>query len=191
MGAGLHGGFGSTAGFKDAFAFEITVEFTENGYVFRKRKLDRKQIRRRQAEAESRVETASAKNGKKIGSESEKQKRNRRESVRKRRRRARVSFPKGRSQIMHILRDDPGHLTDTPYHRRQIRDLANDKSFYKGKDARGNDWNVKIMRDGSQLWVTYRNGVIQNCGRNKELRDWNEMKGLSRIKPKRKAKEEK
>lgn len=74
MGAGLHGGFGSTAGFKDAFAFEITVEFTENGYVFRKRKLDRKQIRRRQAEAESRVETASAKNGKKIGSESEKQK---------------------------------------------------------------------------------------------------------------------
>lgn len=52
MGAGLHSGFGNTAGLKDAFAFEITVEFTENGYVFRKRKLDEKQTERKRAETE-------------------------------------------------------------------------------------------------------------------------------------------
>lgn len=52
MGAGLHGGFGNTAGLKNAFAFEITVEFTEDGYVFHKKKLDEKQAERKRAETE-------------------------------------------------------------------------------------------------------------------------------------------
>lgn len=100
----------------------------------------------------------------------------------------RVSLPKGRSQIKHIFGDREGHLTDTPYHRKQLKDLANDKGHYKGKDKYGNSWNVKIMRDGSQLWVRYRNGTINEGGKNKFPRLWDRQTGLNRNPKKKKKK---
>ena len=93
---------------------------------------------------------------------------------------SRVKFPRNPSQIKHIFRNKPGHLTDTPYHRRILRDLANDNNYYKGKDVNGNEWHVKIMKDGSQLWVQHRNGIIQNGGKNKTPIKWNDNTGLNK-----------
>lgn len=93
---------------------------------------------------------------------------------------SRVKFPRKPSQVKHIFRNKPGHLTDTPYHRQVLRDLANDSNHYKGKDANGNSWHVKIMKDGSQLWVQHRNGIIQNGGKNIKPRKWNNKKGLNK-----------
>lgn len=100
-----------------------------------------------------------------------------------------VSLPKEKAQLKHIFGDREGHLTDTPYHRKQLKNLANDKSYYKGKDKYGNSWNVKIMRDGSQLWARHRNGTINEGGKNKTPRPWDKQTGLNRNPKKRKNKE--
>ncbi len=59
-----------------------------------------------------------------------------------------------------------------------IKDLANDSSFYKGKDKYGNKWNIKIDKNGKQLWVQYQNGVINNGGRNDVPISWDKETGL-------------
>ena len=91
-----------------------------------------------------------------------------------------VSLPKGDSQIKHIFGKREGHLPDTPYHRKQLKDLANNQGYYKGVDKRGNTWHIKIMKDGSQLWVQHRNGIIQNGGKNLKPIKWDKETGLSR-----------
>ena len=47
------------------------------------------------------------------------------------------------------------------------------------KDRRGLDWYYRILEDGSQLWVTTRNGIIQDGGLNNPLHLWDERIGLS------------
>ena len=78
-----------------------------------------------------------------------------------------------------------GHLPDTPSNRRLIQDLANDDSCRLGEDKWGNEWYARINADGSQTWVSVRNGVIQNCGENSTPHPWDDETGLSANKPKR------
>lgn len=89
-----------------------------------------------------------------------------------------IKMPPNDSQIKHIMRDRDGHLPDTPDNRKSLVDLANDMSAYKGKDQNGCEWSSRILDDGSQLWVKYRDGIVQNGGLNKHPRPWNESTGL-------------
>ena len=81
--------------------------------------------------------------------------------------------------LKHIFRKTEGHLEDTPENRQLLQELANNVRCHVGKDIRGNDWCYKELDDGSQLWVTSRNGVIQEGGLNKPPRIWNERTGLN------------
>lgn len=89
------------------------------------------------------------------------------------------SFPKNDSQIKHIFRDKEGHVKDTPDNRNLITETCNNESNYLGTDARGNRWYAQILPDGRQIWVTTRDGIIQNCGINDAPRSWDEETGLS------------
>ena len=73
-----------------------------------------------------------------------------------------------------------GHLEDSPENRQLLQDLANDMKHHVGKDIHGKDRHYKEFEDGSQLWVSVRNGVIQDGGLNRPPRFWDEMTGLSR-----------
>lgn len=84
------------------------------------------------------------------------------------------------AQLKHIFRDRPGHFSDTPQNRKLLEELANDLSAHAGKDIRGNDWNIRDLDDGSQIWVQSQNGIIQNGGINRPPRAWDEYTGLSR-----------
>eukprot|EP01132_Coremiostelium_polycephalum_P001037 gene1037-1315_t len=59
------------------------------------------------------------------------------------------------SQYKHILRNDVGHLDDTPSNRMLLEDVANDASHYLGKDVIGCTWHAntknKINMDQEQL----------------------------------------
>lgn len=92
---------------------------------------------------------------------------------------SKVELPKNKSQMNHIFRDTLGHLKDTSHNRQIIKDLANNESFYKGKDKYGNKWNIKIEKDGKQLWVRYQNGKINEAGRNDKPRPWDKDTGLN------------
>lgn len=92
----------------------------------------------------------------------------------------RVKLPENDSQLKHIFRDEEGHLIDTPDNRKLLQELANDESAHVKKDSRGLDWNVRINDDGSQLWVSSKDGVIQNGGINNPPHPWNDETGLSR-----------
>ena len=90
-----------------------------------------------------------------------------------------VSLPTSDSQLDHIFGNRPGHLSDTAENRQTLVDLANDQSKYIGTDKYGNDWNVQIETDGSQTWVRYQNGVINEGGRNTTPRSWDNATGLN------------
>jgi filamentous hemagglutinin len=89
------------------------------------------------------------------------------------------SLPAGSSQLSHIFGDRPGHLPDTPHNRQSIVDLVNDESYRLGTDSRGLTWYARILSDGTQLWASVRNGVVQNCGKNDPPRPWDDETGLS------------
>ena len=89
-----------------------------------------------------------------------------------------VRMPQNDSQIKHIMREDEGHLIDTPENRRLLIELANNSSAHIGKDSRGIDWHVSYNEDGSQNWVCHRDGVIQDGGRNMIPREFDEETGL-------------
>lgn len=92
-----------------------------------------------------------------------------------------ISFPPNDSQIKHIFRKrDGGHLPDTEENRKKILELANDETCYRGTDKYGNKWNVKIDDNGDQLWVEYRDGIIQEGGRNNISKKWNAETGLNK-----------
>ena len=88
-------------------------------------------------------------------------------------------LPKDDSQLKHIFRKARGHLEDSLQNRQKIMDLANDPKCFGGKDRRGLDWYFRILEDGSQLWVTTRNGIIQDGGLNNPPHIWDERTGLS------------
>lgn len=91
-----------------------------------------------------------------------------------------VRLPENDAQLKHIFRKSEGHLEDSPGNRQLLQDLANDMKHHAGKDIHGKDWHYKELEDGSQLWVSVRNGVIQDGGLNRPPRSWDEMTGLSR-----------
>lgn len=94
------------------------------------------------------------------------------------------SLPSDDSQLKHIFRNAEGHLSDTPENRRKLVTLSNDSSKFQGKDVYGNSWNSDILSDGSQLWVRYRNGVINNGGKTYPPREWDDDTGFN-LNPKR------
>lgn len=89
-----------------------------------------------------------------------------------------VRLPKNDSQIKHILREDEGHLPDTPENRRLLVEWANDRSMHVGKDNRGVDWHASLNKDGTQNWVSHRDGVISDGGVNKIPRVFDQETGL-------------
>ena len=89
-------------------------------------------------------------------------------------------LPADNSQLSHIFGDRPGHLPDTPANRQRLVDVANDRDNYRGVDKYGNKWFVEEGSDGNQIWVTTRNGVIQNGGSNNPPLEWDENTGLNR-----------
>lgn len=91
-----------------------------------------------------------------------------------------VKLPKNDSQLKHIFRNDEGHLPDTPENRELLVDLANDEKNHVGKCRRGLDWHSKLNKDGSQYWVSHREGVISDGGVNLIPRGFNEETGLKR-----------
>ncbi|HET8898844.1 MAG TPA: hypothetical protein VFN09_08760, partial [Rhodanobacteraceae bacterium] len=78
-----------------------------------------------------------------------------------------AAFPKNASQIGHIFRDAPGHLPDTAASRKLLSDVASNPSNKVGVDRFGNTWSASTRADGTQVWVSTRDGVIQNGGLNK------------------------
>lgn len=101
-----------------------------------------------------------------------------------------VSLPSNEAQLNHIFGIRPGHFPDTPENRKRLVKLANDDSKYIGDDKYGNSWNSLIEPDGTQTWVRYRDGVINEGGSNKTPRKWdndtgfnnNPLKGILRSK---------
>lgn len=91
-----------------------------------------------------------------------------------------VNFPKNDSQYKHFMRDEDGHLPDTPENRKLLTDLANDTAYHMGKDKYGNDWHVRNNEDGTQDWVRSQNQTINEGGRNASQISWNEETGLYR-----------
>lgn len=90
------------------------------------------------------------------------------------------SLPSNDSQIRHIFGNRLGHLPDTPRNRQALVRLANDENHKLGTDKYGNTWYVIARPDGSQTWVTVRNGVIQDGGRNDSSHPWDSETGLNR-----------
>ena len=91
-----------------------------------------------------------------------------------------VRLPENDAQLKHIFRKSEGHLEDSPGNRQLLQELANDMKHHAGKDIHGKDWHYKELEDGSQLWVSVRDGVIRDGGLNRPPRSWDEMTGLSR-----------
>ena len=89
------------------------------------------------------------------------------------------SLPKNDSQLKHIFSGKNGHLSDTPANRKLLSDLANDHSKFIGKDKYGNSWNAETNSDGTQNWVRYQNGTINEGGQNASPRPWNSETGLN------------
>jgi hypothetical protein len=89
-----------------------------------------------------------------------------------------IKLPENSSQQKHIFRDAAGHLADTSANRRIILDVANDPDNFLGTDIRGNNWYAKTRRDGSQIWVRVRNGIVDNAGMNTNPRIWDPETGL-------------
>ena len=82
---------------------------------------------------------------------------------------------------MRIFNNKPGHLPDSKKNREKILKLANDPSKHLGKDKDGYDWNAQIEPDGSQIWVRYRDGIVNNGGSFNPPRQWNDDSGLYNV----------
>ncbi|WP_225032320.1 filamentous hemagglutinin [Paraburkholderia sp. XV] len=90
------------------------------------------------------------------------------------------SLPTNPSQLSHIFRDDVGHLTDTPENQQKLVNLVNNPANRLGTDQFGNQWFAQTQPNGTQLWGSVRNGVIQNGGLNTTPRSFNPVTGLSK-----------
>ena len=89
------------------------------------------------------------------------------------------SLPTGRSQLMHLFRDAPGHLPYSEENVARIEQLISDDSCLVGTDTlNGNQWYSRIEPDGSQLWAKVYNGTVSNCGLNENPRTWDPETGF-------------
>ncbi|WP_240669135.1 RHS repeat-associated core domain-containing protein [Dyella sp. M7H15-1] len=92
----------------------------------------------------------------------------------------RNSLPTNGSQLGHIFNaNNEGHLPNTPENQQLIEDVANNPDNELGTDSRGLTWYAETQPDGSQVWVSTMNGVIQNGGLNQAPRNYNTQTGLS------------
>ena len=78
----------------------------------------------------------------------------------------RVKLPENPAQIMHIFRNDLGHLANTAENQKIVVNLVNNVKNIQGLDKYGNTIYTSTMSDGSQVWALVRNGVVQNGGIN-------------------------
>jgi hypothetical protein len=58
----------------------------------------------------------------------------------------------------------PGHLVDTPANRAFLENATKDASKYIGVHREGSDVYAYMRKDGTQVWVYSRDGIIQNGG---------------------------
>lgn len=101
------------------------------------------------------------------------------EGAKRQKNRAKV-LPENGAQIKHTFSGKEGHFDDTPYNRKLLIDLANDKNKFIGTDKYGNSWNAEINTNGTQNWVRYRNDIINECGQNRIPRNWDNETGYNR-----------
>ncbi|ALU64319.2 hypothetical protein DA70_11480 [Pandoraea pnomenusa] len=90
------------------------------------------------------------------------------------------NLPSNSSQLSHIFREETGHLSNTPENRRTLVNLVNNPANLLGTDRFGNQWFAQILSDGTQLWGSVRNGVVQNGGLNATPKIFNPVTGLSK-----------
>lgn len=76
-----------------------------------------------------------------------------------------AKMPKNDSQIKHIMAERKGHMPDSPKNRALLESVSDDERNYIGKDSHGNKRYAKII-NGKQVWVSARNGIIQDGGVN-------------------------
>jgi len=88
-------------------------------------------------------------------------------------------LPTQKAQLEHIFREAEGHLPDTPENRKLLEDLANDRGAVSGPDKYGNTWFRRVLPNGTQVWTSARNAIIQNGGLNTSPKAYNSQTGLS------------
>lgn len=95
-----------------------------------------------------------------------------------------IKFPENESMLKHIFRPSRGHFPlDSPENRNHLLNLVKEKRNFIGICDRGQEWYVKILENGKQLWVVVRNNIIRNGGINETPRTFNSITGLSRLLP--------
>ena len=92
-----------------------------------------------------------------------------------------AELPKNESQLKHIFRNSNGHLSDSSENRSLMTSLSSDKSSFLGKDKNGVEWYAKTLGT-KQIWVSVKNGIIQNGGINEVPISFVENEGLKRKK---------
>jgi filamentous hemagglutinin len=83
------------------------------------------------------------------------------------------------ARVLHIFRDAPGHLSDTPENRRLLIETASDPQNLTGRDWYGNLWYTRQMSVERQVWVQVRGEEICNGGLNQPPRVWSPLTGFS------------
>ena len=89
------------------------------------------------------------------------------------------TLPAGASQLKHIFRNAPGHLSETIENKQLILSVSNDPNCYIGTDSKGKKWYAKILDDKSQVWVSDYNSVISDAGLNPFPRQFDPESGLN------------
>ena len=84
------------------------------------------------------------------------------------------------SVIGHIFQAEEGHIPDTPENRALLEDVANHTENLLGIDMYRNEWYVKILEDGRQVWAEARNGNIFEGGINDMPKPWDPATGLKK-----------
>jgi hypothetical protein len=76
-----------------------------------------------------------------------------------------IQFPTQSSQLGHIFSDRSGHLVDTAENRELLIETVVQEYFIK-TDQYGVDWYSRLLDNGMEVWISVRNGIIQNGGIN-------------------------
>ena len=92
-----------------------------------------------------------------------------------------VRLPASPSELGHLFRNKQGHLADTEENRRLLLEVAADLAARLGLDQYGNVWAARLLKDGRQVWVQLRDGLIINGGVNAEAKAFNPRTGLKKL----------